>query len=98
MVFSLGEEQARGRAWRRQAGKAATSRTVQDIGEVRRVDVLQDGFSIAVELTGLGDSDVDELIRATNAASLKAGGGRANARKAVGVQEGAAESAAVEGV
>jgi len=31
-------------------------------------------LSIAVELTGLSDCGVDELVRATNAASLKSGG------------------------
>ena len=46
---------------------------VQDIGEVRHTKATQNGLSIAIELTGLSDSDVNELIRATNAASLKAG-------------------------
>ena len=43
----------------------------EDIGVVRHIKALQEGFSIAIELTGLSDSDVSELIRATNAASLK---------------------------
>ncbi len=47
---------------------------VEDIGEIRHVKPTENGFSIAVELTGLSDSDVNELIRATNTASLKAGG------------------------
>jgi len=46
----------------------------EDIGEVRHVKAIEGGSSIAVELTGLGDSDVDALIRATNAASLRASG------------------------
>jgi hypothetical protein len=49
-------------------GKA--TRIVEDIGEVRHVKPIENGFSIAVELTGLSDMDVNELIRATNAASL----------------------------
>jgi len=44
---------------------------VEDIGEIRHVKTLQDGFSTGIELTGLSDSDVNELIRATNAASMK---------------------------
>ena len=44
---------------------------VEEIGEVKRINDAQDGLSIAVELIGLSDSDVDELIRATNAASLR---------------------------
>ncbi|MGD8500028.1 MAG: hypothetical protein PVJ86_05245 [Phycisphaerales bacterium] len=56
-----------------QKGKTTQSRIVEDIGEVRHAEPIQNGFSIAVELTGLSDSNVSELIRATNAASLKAG-------------------------
>jgi hypothetical protein len=43
---------------------------LEGIGEVRHVKAVEDGLSIAVELTGLNDSEVDELIRATNAACL----------------------------
>ncbi|MHC4644155.1 MAG: PilZ domain-containing protein [Planctomycetota bacterium] len=53
-------------------GKTAGLRVVQDVGEVRHVETVQNGFSVAVELTGLSDSDVDELIRAANLASVKA--------------------------
>jgi len=49
------------------------NRIIQDIGEVRHVRQLEDGFSIAVELTSLNDRDLNELIRATNTASLEAG-------------------------
>jgi len=48
------------------------SRVVEDVGQVRHIEAIQGGFSIAVELTGLSDSNVDELVRATNAASMKA--------------------------
>ena len=50
-----------------------SSRVVEDIGEVRHVESAKDGFSIAVELTGLSDSNVNELVRETNSASLAAG-------------------------
>lgn len=43
---------------------------LEGIGEVRHVKAMEGGVSIAVELTGLNDSEVDELIRATNAACL----------------------------
>jgi len=56
-----------------QGGRMKPSRIVEDIGQVRRTEAIEDGFSIAVELTGLSDSNVSELIRATNAASVKAG-------------------------
>jgi len=53
------------------------SRVVEDIGLVRHSKATENGFSIAVELTGLSDSDVNELIHATNAASLETyGSGR----------------------
>ena len=42
---------------------------VQGVGEVRHVKSIENGQSIAVELTGLKDSDVNELIRATNSAA-----------------------------
>jgi hypothetical protein len=42
---------------------------VEEIGEVRRTEDAPEGLSIAVELTGLSDSNIDELIRVTNAAS-----------------------------
>ena len=53
----------------------ASSRVVEDVGEVRHVKATKNGFSIAVELTGLSDSNVNELVRETNSASLAAGAG-----------------------
>jgi len=52
---------------------AHSSRVVEDIGEVRRVTAIENGFSIAIELTGLSDSNMNELIRETNSASIEAG-------------------------
>jgi hypothetical protein len=52
------------------------SKIIEDIGEVRHSKAIKNGRSIAVELIGLRDSDVRELIQATNAASLRAGTGR----------------------
>jgi hypothetical protein len=51
--------------------KAALEKIVEDIGQVRHTKKIKDGFSIAVELTGLTDPNINELIRVTNAASLK---------------------------
>ncbi|MDT8299986.1 MAG: hypothetical protein RQ760_00790 [Sedimentisphaerales bacterium] len=51
--------------------KSTSSKIVEDIAEVRHVRAIQNGSSIAVELTGLHDSDINELIRATNAAYKK---------------------------
>lgn len=51
--------------------KTAPEKIVEDIGEVRHTKSIKNGFSIAIELTGLSDPNINELIRATNAASLK---------------------------
>jgi hypothetical protein len=85
-----------------QEGKAPTSKIVEDIGEVRHTKAIPNGLSIAIELTGLSDSDVNELIRATNAASVKAGAEGQDNPAAAGDKQGAegsaAEPAAVRGV
>ncbi len=45
---------------------------VEGIGEVRHIKAIENGFSIAVELMGLSDADINELIRATNVAAVEA--------------------------
>ena len=52
----------------------ATIKVVEDIGEIRHTEAVHGGFSAGLELTGLSDSNVNELIRATNAAAVKASG------------------------
>ena len=69
---------------------------VEDIGEVRRTRAIENGFSIAVELIGLSDSNVSELIRATNAASIKTNDNRQDNPDSV--NEDVSEPAAVQGV
>lgn len=56
-----------------QHAKTASSKIVSDIAEVRHVKAMGDRFSIAVELTKLSDLNVNELIRDTNAESIRAG-------------------------
>lgn len=73
VVLRLNEEDNKDSSSRK-AGSTASLRIVEDIGEVRHAKVIENGFSIAVELTGLNDSNISELIRATNAASLKTSG------------------------
>ncbi|MGB2863689.1 MAG: hypothetical protein WBC05_10230, partial [Sedimentisphaerales bacterium] len=58
-------------------GKIAPQKIVEDIGEVRHTKRIENGFSIAVELKGLSDPNINELVRATNAASLKTKGAQA---------------------
>ncbi|MBW8001537.1 MAG: hypothetical protein FVQ80_05895 [Planctomycetes bacterium] len=47
------------------------TQVVRDIAEVRFVRKVENGFSVALELTGLTDSDVNELVRVTNASAIK---------------------------
>ena len=42
------------------------SRIIEDIGIVRRVEPLGDTRSIGIELIGLSDADIDELVKVTN--------------------------------
>ena len=55
-----------------QNNEITTLHVIQAIGDVRHCKPAENGFSIAVELTYLQDSDVNVLIRATNIASLEA--------------------------
>jgi hypothetical protein len=72
VIFKLDEGKDTEESIAQQSAKKQTIKMVEDIGEVRHIKTIQNGLSIAVELTGLNDSDVNELIRATNVASLKA--------------------------
>ena len=98
MVFRLDAEGDSG-SHRQETGGASNLRVVQDIGEVRHVKGIEKGFSVAVELVGLSDQDVDELVRATNAASLKAGAAASDTlAAAVNADEPAPEPSVVQRV
>lgn len=45
-------------------------RIIEDVGIVKHTEKAEKGFSIAVELTGLSDKNISEMVRATNEASL----------------------------
>jgi hypothetical protein len=94
VVFGLGEEKGQESSLQG-TNKIPASRIAQDIGEVRHTEAIQNGFSIAVELVGLGDTDVDELVRATNAASLKAGASGEDLPASVDAEEHIPEPSAV---
>lgn len=98
VVFELDEEVKRSSAPLGQTDKAITSNIVEDVGLVRHVKAVENGFSLAVELTGLSDSEVNDLIRATNAASLRAGPGSQGSGVSDGVGNKAEETAAAQGV
>jgi len=97
VVFKLGDETDQ-ESGLQETGKISTSKVVQDIGEVRHTKAIENGFSVAVELVGLSDRDVDELVRATNVASLKAGAATQDMPASVNAKERAAEPSAVQGV
>ena len=81
-----------------QDSRTTPLKIIEDICEVKHIGVIKDGFSIAVELTGLSDSDVSELIRATNAASLRSNCNRQNTPDSVETEEIVSEPAIVRGV
>ena len=68
VVFELDKDDTQNQALH---GKTKPPRIVENIGEVRHVKTIEKGFSIAVELTGLSDAEIDELVCVTNAASVK---------------------------
>jgi len=78
-------------------GTRRESRIIEDIGEVRHTKAIQDGFSIAVELTGLSDSNVSELIRATNAASIRSNSNRQDSPDSVETEEKVSKPMVVQG-
>jgi hypothetical protein len=77
--------------------KSTLSKIVEDIGEVRHVRALQNGSSIAVELTGLSDSNLNELIRATNAAYKKTNNNSKDAPNSIESEEIVSEPAIAQG-
>ena len=97
VIFKLDEGQDEGLGLG-QAGRTPTSRVVQHFGEVKHIRDAQDGFSVAVELVGLKDSDIGELVRATNTASLRAGAAAQGVPASAGAEENAPEPSAVQGV
>lgn len=72
VMFRLDKEK-RQTASTEQDVKTVSSKIVSDIAVVRHVKAMGDRFSIAVELTKLSDSNINELIRDTNAESIRAG-------------------------
>ncbi|MBN2136652.1 MAG: hypothetical protein JW720_02485 [Sedimentisphaerales bacterium] len=95
VVFSLYDEASGGSIEVEGEGGSRRVKIAEDIGEVRHVNSVEGGYSMAVELTGLSESDVDELIRATNAACFRANG---KEKEAVSVGEQAAGVSAAHGV
>jgi hypothetical protein len=70
VILKLSEEEQQ-KSNSQRTGKTAPEKIVENIGQVRHTKKIKDGFSIAVELTGLSDPNINELVRVTNAASLK---------------------------
>jgi hypothetical protein len=82
VVFRLGEPGS---------GTQAGQRTVTGIGRVKRRRETGQGLSIAVELTGLSDAEIDDLASLTNELSARASGPRGD--RATGPQEAPAYAA-----
>jgi hypothetical protein len=67
VVFNLGQHKDSGST--RRADKLESCNIAEDIGIVRHVKSVQNGVSIAVELTGLNDANINKLICAANTSS-----------------------------
>jgi hypothetical protein len=74
-------------------GQIHTVRVVEGVGKVKHVSAFEDGLQVAVELFGLDDSELNELIRATNNASLNANGKNNNDDDTDNIQEDAHQAA-----
>jgi preprotein translocase subunit YajC len=94
IVFNLAQEQHPVSA--NEGNKMEKPKIVEATGEVRHIRPIQNGLSVAVELTGLSDPDIDELIRATNAALPR--DGNANAADSGDAGEAVVEQTGVSGV
>lgn len=94
VVFSLDEKQVSDS----DTANTVILKVVEDIGVVRHTRTIPNGLSIAVELTGLSDSDVDELVRFTNTALIKAGARNEGAAALRSEEEHTVKPAATQGV
>ncbi len=45
-------------------------RIIEDIGTVKHIEEIEKGYSIAIELNNLNESNISEMVKATNEASL----------------------------
>jgi hypothetical protein len=107
VIFNLGEEKAQdlnpsSKSTSLRSGlstdrKSTPSKIIEDIGEVRHVRALQNGSSIAVELTGLSDSNLNELIRVTNAAYRRTSGKSKDAPNSIESEKTVLEPAITQG-
>ena len=90
VIFRLDEEKGRD-------GETSRVKIVGDIGEVKHTKAAKKGLSIAVELKGLSDSEISELIRATNIACSRAGGNSQDNADSKGEETAAEEPVSVQG-
>jgi hypothetical protein len=78
-------------------GSTTMLRIVQETAEVRRVQAAENGFLISVELTGLNDSQIDELVHATNKVLQEACAPDRSAPAYAGAGPALTKSSALEG-
>ena len=96
VIFSLAEQEHQDGIVPEQQG-TARAKVVEDIGEVKHIKAVENGLLIAVELTGLSDLDVDELVCITNAALLKISDENKDVPASESAEEDAVEQAAARG-
>ena len=61
--------------------QAARPFLIEDVGQIRHCRDIDGGTSFAVELAGLNETDIDELVRITNVMSSKAGNSVENGKQ-----------------
>ena len=71
VVFEIDEKGTVQSTYQTTDSDEAKTIIIEDVGIVRNARAIENGWSVAVELIGLSNSDVNTLIHATNAASLK---------------------------
>ncbi len=76
-------------------GQNARPYLVEDMGQIRHCRDIDGGMSFAVELTGVNEAHIDELVRITNVISARAGGFNENGKQEAVVI--VSETAAVQG-
>jgi len=100
VTFKLDEQENRVAGSKGQ-GRATPPKIIESVAMVTHTEAAKNGWSIAVELTGLSDLDVNELIRATNAVYSRADGGTHRSRRSTAnrqdAEDGVAEPVGVQG-
>ncbi len=93
IVLGLDEKGDRQHTEQEDSDEQTPGMMLEDVGIVRHVKRVTNGWSLAIELIGLSDANVDELIHETNAAGIRLHAGD----KASDVSESVEEASLIGG-